>query len=64
MAGKFTQGLVHWWGQIRRSGGPRFKMEPVLRALGEYDLVVNKHQRRLHAGLGLQEDPGSGKAGR
>lgn len=32
--------------------GPMLKSEPVLRAFGEYDLLVNKHQRKLYASLG------------
>jgi len=31
--------------------GPLLRNEPVLRAFGDYDLLVNKHQKRLYAGL-------------
>jgi len=37
-----------------QTGGPLFKNEAVLRAFGEYDLLVNKHQKRLYAGLGAR----------
>src|SRR4030042_3451487 len=36
---------------LEQKVGPLLKSEPVLRAFGEYDLLVNKHQRRLYAGL-------------
>lgn len=31
--------------------GPLFRSKPVLRAFGEYDLLVNKHQRKLYVSL-------------
>ena len=49
---------------IEQTGGPLFKMEPVLRAFGEYDLLVNKRQRRLYAGLGPPATPGGQAASR
>jgi hypothetical protein len=42
---------------IEQTGGPLFKMEPVLRAFGEYDLLVNRHQRRLYSGLSPHQAP-------
>ena len=36
---------------LEQKAGPLLRSEPVLRAFGEYDLLVNKHQRRLYAGL-------------
>jgi len=37
---------------LEQKAGPLLRSQPVLRAFGEYDLLVNKHQRRLYAGLG------------
>ncbi len=36
---------------LEQKAGPLLASEPVLRAFGEYGLLVNKHQRRLYAGL-------------
>ncbi len=49
---------------LEQKAGPLLRSQPVLRAFGEYDLLVNRHQRRLYAGLGPHEDAGRGKAGR
>jgi hypothetical protein len=40
-----------------QTSGPLFKTERVLRAFGEYNLLVNRHQRRLYAGLGTPQTP-------
>ena len=37
---------------LEQTGGPVLKIDPVLRAFGEYDLLVNKHQRKLYHALG------------
>ena len=37
---------------LEQKAGPLLRSEPVLRAFGDYDLLVNKHQRRLYASLG------------
>jgi hypothetical protein len=39
---------------LEQKAGPLLKSERVLRAFGEYDLLVNKHQRKLYASLGKQ----------
>lgn len=41
---------------LEQKAGPLLKNEAVLRAFGEYDLLVNKHQRRLYASLGRSLD--------
>jgi hypothetical protein len=38
---------------LEQKAGPLLKNETVLRAFGEYDLLVNKHQRKLYASLGM-----------
>ena len=37
---------------LEQKAGPLLRSEPVLRAFGEYGLLVNRHQRRLYARLG------------
>jgi glutathione synthase/RimK-type ligase-like ATP-grasp enzyme len=37
---------------LEQTGGPVLKIEPALRAFGEYNLLVNRHQRRLYAEMG------------
>ena len=37
---------------LEQKAGPLLRSEPVLRAFGEYGLLVNKYQRRLYADLG------------
>ena len=37
---------------LEQKAGPLLRSEPVLRAFGDYDLLVNKHQRKLYASLG------------
>lgn len=39
---------------LEQKAGPLLRSVPVLRAFGEYDLLVNKHQRKLFASLGKQ----------
>ena len=36
---------------LEQKAGPLLKSQPVLRAFGEYDLLVNKHQKRLYSEL-------------
>ena len=48
---------------LEQKAGPLLRSEPVLRAFGDYDLLVNKHQRRLYAAL-PQSDRASDKAER
>ncbi len=37
---------------LEQKAGPLLRSEPVLRAFGEYGLLVNRRQRRLYARLG------------
>ena len=37
---------------LEQKAGPLLKSRPVLRAFGEYDILVNKHQKKLYAELG------------
>jgi hypothetical protein len=36
---------------LEQTGGPVLRIEPVLRAFGEYNLLVNRHQRKLYTRL-------------
>jgi hypothetical protein len=45
---------------LEQKAGPLLKSEIVLRAFGEYDLLINRHQRNLYAAL-LQSDRTSDK---
>ena len=40
---------------LEQKAGPLLKKRAVLRAFGEYDLLVNKHQRCLYASLGSHD---------
>jgi len=49
---------------LEQTGGPILKIEPVLRAFGEYDLLVNRHQRKLYLELDTLEHGSPDGAGR
>jgi hypothetical protein len=36
---------------LEQKAGPLLRSESALRAFGEYDLLVNKHQRKLYDSL-------------
>jgi hypothetical protein len=42
---------------LEQTGGPVLRIEPVLRAFGEYGLLVNRHQRKLYKRLIKAEIP-------